>query len=249
MPQQNSPAVSMVPYYNYLLNTDYDSLQSYVLFRAGSKTGEKLPSCLSVKTPRNPVRATSRGLRISLPVKTSVDSEIPSIAWIYCLYQGQLLCILLQQTNRSTVFARHSPEWLVTVDAKFLKEFEMKEVYCHSSGPITPIEGISGSLHPFHFALAELGRTEEALELVRNQKGSSDSKKNIEKIRALISELRHINPNCIVVQDRINVGWLDQLKIYIEHQTVSSWSWAPLNPPRRPCTENLWHLEWKCVSF
>jgi hypothetical protein len=248
MPQHRMPAVSMVPYYNYLLDTNYDSLQSYVPSRAGARTVEKLPNCLLVKTPREPVRVTSRGLHVSLPVKTSVDSESPSIAWIYCLYQGRLLCILLQQTNDSTVFARHSPTSLVTVDARFLEEFKMKEIYCHTSGPITPVEGISGSLHPFHIALAKLGKAEEAAELGRIRAESSESGRNIDRIQVLMSELRHINPSNIIVQTRINTGCLDRLKIYIENPTASSWNWAPLNPPRRPCTGHLWHVEWSCVS-
>jgi hypothetical protein len=248
MPQHHSPAISIVPYYSHLLDTNYDSLQSYVPSRAGSGTGEKLPDCLSIKTPRIPVRATSRGLQASLPVKTSVNSETPSIAWIYCLYQGRLLCILLQRASAATVFARHLPVCLVTVDARFLKDFEMNEIYCHASGPVIPIGGMVGSLHAFHVALAELGRNEEAAELHRIQNGSSDNEKKIDKIRELVGELRHINSSNIIVQSRIDIGWVDKLKIYIETRTASSWNWAPLNPPRRPCTENLWHVEWRCVS-
>ncbi|KAH4037182.1 hypothetical protein HBI56_167580 [Parastagonospora nodorum] len=246
VPQSNLPALLAVPYYR-LLNTDYESLQSYVPSRAGLRTGEKLPDCISVKVPSVPVRATSRGLHLSLPVRMSDDPKVHSIAWIYCIYQGRLLCILLRQSD-STVFARHSPTWLFTVDAKFLKEFEMQEVYCHVSSPVIPMGGISGSSHVFHIGLAELGKTEEAAEIRRIRKESSKNRTKITKIRALISDLRHIDPANVTVLDRIDVWWLDRLKIYIEDKTASSWNWAPLQPPRRPCTTDLWHLEWKCVS-
>jgi hypothetical protein len=248
IPQYNWPAVSIVPYYRYLLETNYDSLQSYVPSKAGSGTHEKLPSCLSLKTPRVPVRATSRGLHISLPVKKSVRSDIPSIAWTYCLYQGRLLCILLQQSSGSNVFARHLSEFLITVDARFLREFELNEVYCHVFGPVSPTRDIIGSLHTFRVALAKLGRTEEGAERRRTRKESGEDKREIDKIKELVGELRHIDPSNIIVQSQIYVGWLDKLKIYLEDKTGSSWNWGSLNPPRRPCTRALWHMEWTCVS-
>ena len=226
-----------------------DSFQSYVPSRAGSARSEKLPRCLAVKAPRQPVRATSRGLHISLPVRTTVHSGIPPIAWTYCLCQGRLLCILLVQTNNFNVFARCSPEWLVTVDAKYLKEFQMEEIYCHATGQVNRSGGITGSLHPFHLTLVDLGRSEEAAERDKTQKGSSGVTNidKMNKIQLLVSELRHIDPNNIVISDRIDTNWLDRVQIYIEDRTESPWNWAPLSPPRRPCTDDLWHLEWRCV--
>lgn len=228
------------PYCSYLglRDRNFDTLQSYLPSRAGLTTEGQLPGCISIKVPREPIQFTSRGLRVFLPVRASANPEIPSIAWIYCLYQGRLLCILLQQINPSQYYVRHSSQYLITVNANFLKEFNMKEVYGYTSGLFTPTDGLSGSLHPFQSGLKDLGKLMDE---------SSIPESGLAKIRYTISELRYIDPSNVSIQRRVQTRWHDHVKIWLEDQTKGPWEWSPLSPPRRPCTKNLWHIEWKCV--
>lgn len=52
-----------------------------------------------------------------------------------------------------------------------------------------------------------------------------------------------------MVRSQVDVSTLDRLKIALEDGTKSTWNWGALGRPRRPCTDQLWCLEWKCVSL
>jgi len=89
---------------------------------------------LVVQAPRQPVALTSRGLRLSLPVKRSKDPNGPALAWIYCQYEQKLLCILLQRTKSSTLMGRYFSAQLYGIDGSHLHEFVLTDIYAHSTG-------------------------------------------------------------------------------------------------------------------
>ncbi|KAK3938889.1 heterokaryon incompatibility protein-domain-containing protein [Diplogelasinospora grovesii] len=94
---------------------------------------------LAKDIPREPPELTSRGLRVSLPVKWPQDPESPAIAWIYCEIDDRPLCILLRpssSTASSHLHGRHSSPWLISVDRSLLAEFAPAELYLHPNGQI-----------------------------------------------------------------------------------------------------------------
>ena len=80
--------------------------------------------------PRDAPVVTSRGLRLTLPVRKSTGQHEPSVAWIFCLLEGNLVCILIANPpSRPRLHARLSAPFLVTVSPDMIKEFELSELY------------------------------------------------------------------------------------------------------------------------
>lgn len=87
--------------YNVLYEKDYNRLRSRIPYRNHIVERLKL-------NPKDPPELTSRGFRLSLPVRTADDPRLPLVVWIYCEYEGRLLCVLLQRVGTSRLYARHS---------------------------------------------------------------------------------------------------------------------------------------------
>lgn len=84
--------------------------------------------------PRRPPKFTSRGLRVSFPVRKSVLPGIPALAWIYCEIDNQLICVPLNQHRASGRLGRHDASVLVTVDKSMLSDFALTELLLHPLG-------------------------------------------------------------------------------------------------------------------
>jgi hypothetical protein len=113
--------------YNVLYEKNYKSLQPNFPHRSDTLERQKL-------NPNSPPELTSRGLRLTLPVKTADDPRLPLVAWIYCEYLGRLLCVLLQKVGSSQLYARHSAPWLITLDSTVLDDFALQEIYVQPTG-------------------------------------------------------------------------------------------------------------------
>ncbi|WYZ43688.1 hypothetical protein EsH8_VII_000124 [Colletotrichum jinshuiense] len=84
-----------------------------------------------------PPQLTSRGLRISLPIRRPKDSKLPVVAWIYCEIDNQILCILLRPLSTSPFqFGRHLSPWLISMSKSLLPTFTVTELYLHPGGLI-----------------------------------------------------------------------------------------------------------------
>ncbi|KAL9616853.1 MAG: hypothetical protein Q9160_008309 [Pyrenula sp. 1 TL-2023] len=98
--------------------------------------------------PREPPSLTSRGLKISLPVRSSTNPNIPSTAWLYCRIGLRLVCILLDSKHSAQLSYRYAAPWLVTVSADLLQEFTLKELHAFPSGFLNQSEKHSLSVPP-----------------------------------------------------------------------------------------------------
>ncbi len=95
----------------------------------------KFPQSLS--TMQDPPQQTSRGLRISIPVKLSEDPSALSMAWIYCFRDGRPVCVFIDRLKSSAnLYARQMSSWLVTIPPEKLTEFKVMEIYIHPTGVI-----------------------------------------------------------------------------------------------------------------
>ncbi|KAK5994455.1 Vegetative incompatibility protein HET-E-1 [Cladobotryum mycophilum] len=88
--------------------------------------------------PKEPPRFTSRGLLVSLPVRTPRNDSEPTIAWVYCKIDDRLLCIFLQKDVSSPfhILGRRSSQSLLPVGKDFINEFELTEMFLHPYGVI-----------------------------------------------------------------------------------------------------------------
>jgi len=108
-----------------LRKIEYSQLQRHNLHPHSSSGSE---------IPRRPPEFTSRGLRVSFPVRNSVHPGIPALAWIYCEIDDQLICVPLSQHKASGTLGRHNASVLVTVDKSMLSEFALTELLLHPLG-------------------------------------------------------------------------------------------------------------------
>ncbi|OCK87344.1 HET-domain-containing protein, partial [Cenococcum geophilum 1.58] len=118
-------------WYRVLHDKEYESLNTHIPHQHLSASGTT-PS--QDQAPWKPPQLTSRGLRVSLPIRKPNDPTLPSVAWIYCKFglEARLLCILLQHLSPSSqLLGRHSASWLISVDASIIKEFVLTELYLH----------------------------------------------------------------------------------------------------------------------
>ncbi|KAF0326009.1 hypothetical protein GQ607_006827 [Colletotrichum asianum] len=70
-----------------------------------------------------------------------------------------------------------------------------------------------------------------------------------ERLRCLISEIKHSYPGSMT-QDTYPKPFLaDQLKLGLEALTRQKWEWWPFSEPNRPLKEGEVHLEWPCVGI
>ncbi|RDW63708.1 hypothetical protein BP6252_11253 [Coleophoma cylindrospora] len=125
-----------VPLFPYEISYEknYDKLTSIdQLSLTKNNWTRKFPASLAPM--RDPPQQTSRGLRISLPVKVSKDNSSPSMAWLYCFLEERPVCIFIDQPKSSAnLYGRQNSSWLVTVAPDQLEEFQVTEIYMHPSG-------------------------------------------------------------------------------------------------------------------
>lgn len=147
-------------WYRVLHEKEYESLNTHIPHRHLSASST---TPIRDQAPREPPQLTSRGLRVSLPIRKPNDPTLPSVAWIYCTFglEAQLLCILLQQSSPSSqLLGRHSASWLISVDASIIKEFVLTELYLHPNGTF----GESPSNpHPSSYSFEPWGRVKVKL--------------------------------------------------------------------------------------
>ncbi|KAM7210854.1 Heterokaryon incompatibility protein (HET) domain containing protein [Rhypophila decipiens] len=134
--------------YQVLCTKRYESLRKHD-FHTSSATN------IPMETPQ----LISRGLRISLPIRRSSNSTLPTIAWIYCEIDNRLLCVLLKpcSTSNPHLLGRHMSPWLITVNKSLRKLFVLAELLLHLNGMIGE-DGIKPSL--FQPLLSSWGRVQ-----------------------------------------------------------------------------------------
>lgn len=142
--------VSLLPYQPVRLR-DYKRL-SQQAFHHSVSSFELIPS--------EPPQITSRGLRLTLPVKREEDASLPALAWIYCELDDRLLCLALHPSSgdSSAQEARYNSAWLVGVDKSILREFRLEKIFCHPAGQVgVDNQGIKSSVvSPSHDSPARL---------------------------------------------------------------------------------------------
>ncbi|KAK5994171.1 Vegetative incompatibility protein HET-E-1 [Cladobotryum mycophilum] len=125
--------------YHVLYQKGYDRLRKHDFHRQSEKAIDWEPPEL-----------TSRGLRVSLPVRQPKNPELPAVAWINCEIDEGLVCILLQpaSTRSSGLLGRHSSPWLISVDKALKADFVIEGLYLHPSGLIEDLDSNPSSIRP-----------------------------------------------------------------------------------------------------
>lgn len=126
--------------------------------------------------PQQPPVLTSRGISLTLPLMPSKDPDTPSLAWIYCTLNAELLCIaLLPCSKTSRLHGRHAAPWLISVDKSSFGNFSMQEVWLHPSGLITSRATEADMLDLFTISSSSLPPTWGRLKIVSKDSGGTTS--------------------------------------------------------------------------
>ncbi|KAF4972912.1 hypothetical protein FZEAL_9492 [Fusarium zealandicum] len=116
------------------------SRECFNLYENGYENIRKHDFDKSVATdiPKEPPTLTSRGLRVSLPVRYPDSPNLPPVAWIYCTTDDQLVCVLLQPaaTATSRLTCRYESRGLVGISKSFLPEFTLTDLLLNPDGKV-----------------------------------------------------------------------------------------------------------------
>lgn len=86
-----------------------------------------------------------------------------------------------------------------------------------------------------------------ALKIVKKRSKYRVSEQELEKVKSVFADLRHVEAHTISVHKKILLGPWERLQLCIEQRSQTAWDWWPLQRPRRALQSSYQYVNWNCV--